>query len=148
MLFNIATFVALFSTLAPFAAASPTNSERQAPKRPSGVKKITSPNGSSIRYKEPGKEGVCETTPGVNSYSGYISLNETTNMFFWFFEARKDPANAPVTLWLNGGPGSDSLIGLFQELGPCSVTEDLKTKLNPYGMFFIYKLAHQTSPCQ
>ena len=45
---------------------------------------ITSPNGATIRYKQPGKDGVCETTPGVNSYSGYVSLNATTNMFFWF----------------------------------------------------------------
>lgn len=39
-----------------------------------------------LGQKEPGKAGVCETTPGVDSYSGYVSLNETTNMFFWFFE--------------------------------------------------------------
>ena len=84
------------------------------PADPTGVTTITSPNGATIRYKEPGLEGVCETTPGVNSYSGYISLNETTNMFFWFFEARENPEHAPLTLWLNGGPGSDSLIGLFE----------------------------------
>ena len=130
---SIVAVAALLSGLLPFASASPKNIPRQAPARPHGVKTITSPNGVEIRYKEPGKAGVCETTPGVNSYSGYVSLNETTNMFFWFFEARKDPAHAPVTLWLNGGPGSDSLIGLFQELGPCSVTEDLKTKINPYA---------------
>lgn len=50
-----------------------------------------------------------------------------------FFEARNNPETAPLTLWLNGGPGSDSLIGLFQELGPCNVTEDLETQLNPYA---------------
>jgi carboxypeptidase D len=89
-------------------------SERQSPASATGVKTITSPGGATIRYKEPGKDGVCETTPGVNSYSGYVDLDENTHMFFWFFEARHNPANAPLTLWLNGGPGSDSLIGLFQ----------------------------------
>ncbi|RDL37824.1 Carboxypeptidase [Venustampulla echinocandica] len=101
------------------------------PAEPTDVKTITSPGGVSIRYKEPGKAGVCETTPGVNSYSGYVDLNDATHMFFWFVEARKNPENAPLTLWLNGGPGSDSLIGFFQELGPCNVTKALKTQLNP-----------------
>ncbi len=78
---KIATAAALLS---PLAYASPT--KRQLPADPEGVKTIKSPNGVEIRYKEPGKAGVCETTPGVDSYSGYVSLNETTNMFFWFFE--------------------------------------------------------------
>lgn len=87
---------------------------RQLPAEPTGVQTIVSPNGVNITYKEPGKEGFCETTPGVNSYSGFVNLAPDVHSFFYFFEARNDPANAPVTLWLNGGPGSDSLIGLFQ----------------------------------
>lgn len=89
-------------------------SPRQLPAEPTDVQTITSPNGINITYKEPGKEGVCETTPGVNSYSGFVNLGENVHSFFWFFESRNDPANDPITLWLNGGPGSDSLIGLFQ----------------------------------
>ncbi|KAK3113621.1 hypothetical protein LTR53_008922 [Teratosphaeriaceae sp. CCFEE 6253] len=119
---------------------------RQVPEDPTGVTSITSPNGATIRYKQPGKQGVCETTPGVNSYSGYVSLNETTNMFFWFFEAREDAANAPLTLWLNGGPGSDSLIGLFQELGPCNVTEDLETMVNPYSWSNVSNMLFLSQP--
>lgn len=88
--------------------------KRQLPAEAAGVKTIVTPQNITIRYKEPGKDGICETTPGVNSYSGYIDLDADHHTFFWFFEARHDPANAPVTLWLNGGPGSDSLIGLFQ----------------------------------
>ncbi|KAL8942993.1 MAG: hypothetical protein Q9216_001349 [Gyalolechia sp. 2 TL-2023] len=106
---------------------------RQLPADPVGVRTITSPSGVQIRYKEPGLEGVCETTPGVNSYSGYVDLAPDAHTFFWFFEARNNPAEAPLTLWLNGGPGSDSLIGLFQELGPCNVTEDLVSAVNPYS---------------
>jgi len=34
-------------------------------------------------------------------------------MFFWFLEAGNNPAEAPTTLWLTGGPGSDSLLTLF-----------------------------------
>ena len=87
---------------------------RQVPANATGLKTIKSPSGVTIRYKEPGKDGVCETTPGVNSYSGYVDLAPDAHTFFWFFEARKNPETAPLTLWLNGGPGSDSLIGLFQ----------------------------------
>lgn len=94
---------------------------------------IRSPTGSSIRYKEPGKAGVCETTPGVNSYTGYIDLAPDMHAFFWFFESRDNPASDPITLWLNGGPGSDSQIGLFQELGPCMINEDLESYINPYS---------------
>lgn len=88
--------------------------KKQVPAEPTDVKTITSPGGATIRYKEPELEGVCETTPGVNSYSGYVDLDDDTHMFFWFFEARHNPDEAPLTLWLNGGPGSDSLIGLFE----------------------------------
>lgn len=87
---------------------------RQLPKQPTGVKTIKTANNVTIRYKEPGKEGICETTPGVNSYSGYVDLAPNVHTFFWFFEARHNPETAPITLWLNGGPGSDSLIGLFE----------------------------------
>lgn len=87
---------------------------RQLPAEPEGVQTIVCPSGANITYKEPGKEGICETTPGVNSYAGFINLGEDVHSFFWFFESRRDPANDPLTLWLNGGPGSDSLIGLFQ----------------------------------
>lgn len=87
---------------------------RQIPAEPTGVKVITTPSNVTMRYKEPGKEGICETTPGVDSYAGYIDIAPDAHVFFWFFEARKNPKEAPVTLWLNGGPGSDSLIGLFE----------------------------------
>ena len=94
--------------------ATPGLYPRQIPANATGVTTIKSPTGVTIRYKEPGKAGVCETTPGVGSYAGYVDLSPTSHTFFWFFEARHNPETAPLTLWLNGGPGSDSLIGLFQ----------------------------------
>lgn len=99
-------------------AQYPNLTFRQIPANATDVKTIKSPTGATIRYKEPGKDGVCETTPGVNSYSGYVDLAPNVHTFFWFFEARHNPDTAPLTLWLNGGPGSDSLIGLFQGVWP------------------------------
>jgi carboxypeptidase C (cathepsin A) len=58
--------------------------------------------------------GVCETTPNVTQYSGYLSVGRNMNMFFWLFEARTNPDTAPLVAWFNGGPGCSSMIGLFQ----------------------------------
>lgn len=86
-----------------------------------------------VRYKQV-PEGICELTPGVKSFSGYVDIAEEEHIFFWFFEARnQDPHTAPLTVWINGGPGSSSMIGLFQELGPCGVDSNGEVYNNPYA---------------
>ncbi|CCO37649.1 carboxypeptidase C [Rhizoctonia solani AG-1 IB] len=72
-----------------------------------------------LRIKEP---SLCD--PGVKQYSGYLDVAETKHLFFWFFEARNNPETAPVVIWLNGGPGCSSTMGLFFALGPCSIEKD------------------------
>lgn len=86
-----------------------------------------------VRYKQV-PVGTCELDPNVKSFSGYADVSENEHIFFWFFEARnQDPSTAPLTVWINGGPGSSSMIGLFQENGPCSVDEDGNVVNNPYS---------------
>ncbi|KAL0563610.1 hypothetical protein V5O48_018453, partial [Marasmius crinis-equi] len=78
--------------------------------------------------------GVCETTPGVTQASGYGDLTATESIFFWYFAARNSPSTAPLSLWFNGGPGSSSMIGLLQELGPCRINNDTRTvSTNPFS---------------
>jgi carboxypeptidase C (cathepsin A) len=76
--------------------------------------------GAKLQYVT--NSGICETTKGVNQYSGYLSVGSNMNMWFWFFEARNNPTTAPLATWFNGGPGCSSMIGLFQENGPCKFT--------------------------
>ncbi|OAL06429.1 carboxypeptidase S1 [Phaeosphaeriaceae sp. SRC1lsM3a] len=89
--------------------------------------------GIDVRYKEV-PAGICELDPNVKSYSGYADVDDDQHIFWWFFETRNgDPKDAPLTIWINGGPGSSSMIGLFQELGPCGIGPDLKPFNNPYS---------------
>ena len=89
-------------------------------------KTITLDNNVAVRYKEP---KLCETTEGVNSYSGFLDIAEDKHLFFWFFESRRNPEEDDITLWLNGGPGADNMGGIFDEIGPCSLKKDLTTEL-------------------
>lgn len=99
----------------------------------------------NLTYVE--NSGVCETTSGVQQISGYITVGSNMNMWFWFFAARNSPETAPFTLWLNGGPGCSSMIGLFQENGPCLVNSDGETTvLNPYSWNGISNMIYIDQP--
>ena len=87
----------------------------------------------TVRYKQV-PPGICEQDPNVKSYSGYADVAENQHIFWWFFEARnQDPSQAPLTVWINGGPGSSSMIGLFEELGPCGVAANGSVYNNPFS---------------
>lgn len=89
--------------------------------------------GIPVRYKEV-PTGICELTSGVKSFAGYADVAEHEHIFFWFFEARNQPATeAPLTVWINGGPGSSSMLSLMQENGPCGVDYFGNVFLNPYS---------------
>ncbi|OTB00724.1 hypothetical protein M426DRAFT_26326 [Hypoxylon sp. CI-4A] len=78
--------------------------------------------------------GICETTPGVNQYSGYLTVNESMNMWFWVFEARENPQTAPLVAYVDGGPGTASEYGLFTQIGPCHFVKNETTpSLNPFA---------------
>lgn len=60
------------------------------------------------------------------------NLNETTN-------------NIPLIIWLNGGPGSSSLFGAFNENGPIRILEN-KTKLFDYPWNFFGHMLYIDQP--
>ena len=85
---------------------------------PTDLTSVMGAAGVPVRYKQV-PTGICELDPSVKSFSGYADIAEDEHVFFWFFEARnQDPAEAPLTVWINGGPGSSSMTGIFQEVGP------------------------------
>lgn len=57
-------------------------------------------------------------------YSGYLKGLNETKLHYWFVESQNDPANDPVQLWMNGGPGCSSLDGMLQEHGPFLVNHN------------------------
>ena len=74
----------------------------------------------------------------MKQHHGYFNVDKldkeqkkgSKNYFYWLFEARESPENAPTILWLTGGPGCSSMLALFGENGPCSVSKDGKTTIN------------------
>ncbi|KHN97401.1 carboxypeptidase Y precursor [Metarhizium album ARSEF 1941] len=84
-----------------------------------------------VRQADPAELGVDK----VKQLSGYLDDTEQDkHLFYWFFESRNDASKDPVVLWLNGGPGCSSFIGLFDELGPATIRKpDLVPVNNPYS---------------
>ena len=79
----------------------------------------------------------------ARSYAGHIDINSMdpgrmNHLFYWFFESQTcnphvaidDPvqkkliSETPLIIWLNGGPGASSLVGLFLENGPFTIGDD------------------------
>lgn len=60
----------------------------------------------------------------VKSYAGRVNVADNdAELFYWFFESQNsennsNPDDIPLVIWLNGGPGASSSVGLFLENGP------------------------------
>lgn len=98
--------------------------------------------------------------PGFNGtlpskhYAGYVTVDESheRNLFYYFVVSEGKPAEDPVVLWLNGGPGCSSFDGFIYEHGPFNF-EAAKTRgglpslhLNPYSWSKVSSVIYLDSP--
>ncbi|KAK7018142.1 Alpha/Beta hydrolase protein [Favolaschia claudopus] len=82
-------------------------------------------------------ENICPAVdgPGI-SHSGHIGLkgdseDSPKRLFFWYFEAEQDAANAPIIMTIGGGPGTSGMMNPIMAQGPCLSAENGTTKPNP-----------------
>ena len=92
-------------------------------------------------------EDLVEYLPGYGRpptphFSGYLDgtdgCDTATNgaschLHYWMALAEDDFLNKPVVLWLNGGPGSSSILGFLTELGPLLMNATGGLMHNPYS---------------
>lgn len=95
------------------------------------------------------RECVEEFVP--DSFSGYMTTNKERghHLFFWFFPAINNRSDAPVILWLNGGPSISSLSGLFWEHGPMTVDpkkSDTKYERREYSWVDHFSVIYLDNP--
>ncbi|OQD83817.1 hypothetical protein PENANT_c015G03269 [Penicillium antarcticum] len=80
-------------------------------------KSPNSPHSVRIRQQN---DTICAT--GSAQYTGWLDIGHK-HLFFWYFDSQNEATNDPLTLWMTGGPGASSMLGLFQEIGPCLIND-------------------------
>lgn len=73
--------------------------------------------------------------PGFQQFSGYLTVDPDhgRNIFYWYVESQGDPANDPVVLWTNGGPGCSGFVGFGTEHGPYYISANGTLSPNDYS---------------
>ncbi|XP_047311469.1 serine carboxypeptidase-like [Impatiens glandulifera] len=90
-------------------------------------------------------------TPSIQNlgqHAGYYRLphSKDARMFYFFFESRKNETDAPVVIWLSGGPGCSSSIALFYENGPFQITNNSSLIWNDFGWDQVSNLIYVDQP--
>ena len=91
--------------------------------------------------------------PPQPQWSGFLPRGENVatggeaTLHYWYAQSsRSDAEDAPVVLWLNGGPGSSSILGMLQEHGPLLINSTGGLMENPYAWTQLVNLLVLESP--
>ena len=88
--------------------------------------------------------------PPSPQFSGFLNASAAepgTMLHYWFAAAASpDWKSLPVVLWLNGGPGASSLIGMLQEQGPLIIDRAGGLLENPWAWTKLANLVALESP--
>ncbi|KUJ13683.1 alpha/beta-hydrolase [Mollisia scopiformis] len=98
-----------------------------------------------IRVKEHADGVLCNG--GGKHFTGWADIGDR-HLFYWYHPARHVPAkDAPLLVWLDGGPGASSTIGMLMLHGPCLL--DMKnqtTRFNPDSWTEFFNVIYLDQP--
>lgn len=89
--------------------------------------------------------------PPSKLYSGYLQVPGPINGYdsltvhYMFHESSRDPTTDPLVTWHQGGPGGNSLYGLFGEMGYFQVDAN-GTHTNPFSWNTVSNMLYMDSP--
>lgn len=83
ILASLLASAAIFTGLAT-AAPSLKHDKRSLVERDGVVYNVFEHAATGAKIEFVNNSGICETTPGVNQYSGYLSVGTNMNMWFWW----------------------------------------------------------------
>ncbi|KAK3581008.1 hypothetical protein CHS0354_013902 [Potamilus streckersoni] len=91
--------------------------------------------------------------PGLNKqpywkqYSGFLNATGTKMLHYWFLESANNPQTDPLVLWMNGGPGCSSDLGLLSEHGPFVISSDgMTVTYNNYSWNKVANMLYLEAP--
>ncbi|GJQ71733.1 hypothetical protein Trydic_g11426 [Trypoxylus dichotomus] len=84
----------------------------------------------------------------IISYAGFLQVSKEydSNLFFWYFPSQLNVNLDPVILWLQGGPGLTSLVGLFLENGPFQLENKFDIRLRMYSWTKRFSVVYVDNP--